>query len=139
MILTCADSRVPPEHVFDQSVGDLFVCRVAGNVLEPGGLGSFEYAIANFGSPAVLMVLGHQRCGAVTDSIKLTKAHQQAPGSIQAIVEAIQPAIAATPQGSMTDAAYSEAVVSANAKLVAREILSRSTIARKPSANIILR
>ena len=131
MVLCCADSRVPPEQIFDQTVGDLFVCRVAGNVLEPGGLGSFEYAIANIGSPAVLMVLGHQKCGAVTDSIKLTKGHQQAPGSIQAIVEAIQPAIASTPRGTMTEAAYTEAVVSANAKLVAHEILTRSAIVKK--------
>jgi carbonic anhydrase len=131
MVLCCADSRVPPEQIFDQTVGDLFVCRVAGNILEPGGLGSFEYAIANIGSPAVLIVLGHQNCGAVTDSIKLVQSHQHAPASIQTIVEAITPAITATAQGTMSPREYAEAVVRANAKLVAREAVSRSAIIRK--------
>jgi len=128
MVLCCADSRVPPEQIFDQSVGDLFVCRVAGNILEPGGLGSFEYAVANIGSPAVLVVLGHQKCGAVTDSIKLVKSHERAPASIQTIVEAIAPAITATAQGTMSEAEYTEAVVRANAKLVAHEAVARSAI-----------
>ncbi|HEY5340591.1 MAG TPA: carbonic anhydrase [Candidatus Aquilonibacter sp.] len=134
MVLCCADSRVPPEHIFDQSVGDLFVCRVAGNILEPGGLGSFEYAVANIGSPAVLIVLGHQRCGAVTDAIKLVKSHQRAPGSIQTIVAAIEPAITATAQGAMSESEYTEAVVRSNAKLVARETVARSAILEKAVA-----
>lgn len=131
MVLCCADSRVPPEQIFDQSVGDLFVCRVAGNILEPGGLGSFEYAIANIGSPALLVVLGHQNCGAVTDSIKLVQSHQRAPASIQAIVEAIRPAVTATAQGTMSAGEYTEAVVRANAKLVAHETVARSAIVKK--------
>ena len=131
MVLCCADSRVPPEQIFDQTVGDLFVCRVAGNILEPGGLGSFEYAIANIGSPALLIVLGHQNCGAVTDSIKLVQSHQHAPASIQAIVEAITPAVTATAQGAMSAGEYTEAVVRANAKLVAHETVARSAIVKK--------
>jgi carbonic anhydrase len=134
MVLTCADSRLPPEHIFHETVGDLFVCRVAGNILEPGALGSFEYAIAMIGSPAVLMVLGHEHCGAVKDSIALTKAQQKAPGDIAVIVDAIAPVIAATPQGSMSDAAYVQAVMIANAKHVAHEIATRSEIVEKAIA-----
>jgi len=130
MVLCCADSRVPPEQVFDQTVGDLFVCRVAGNILEVGALGSFEYAVANIGTPAVLVVLGHQHCGAVTDAIALTKQHQAAPGSIQTIVAAIQPVIAANPQGHLDDGAYTEAIVRANARHVAHAAVQRSTIIR---------
>lgn len=134
MVLCCADSRVPPEQIFHQTVGDLFVCRVAGNILEPGGLGSFEYAIAMIGSPALLMVLGHEECGAVKDSIALTKSHQHAPDSIQVIVDAIAPVITATPQGSMSDKAYIQAVMTANAKHVAHEIATTSPIVKKAVA-----
>lgn len=134
MVLCCADSRVPPEQIFHQTVGDLFVCRVAGNILEPGGLGSFEYGIAMIGSPAVLIVLGHENCGAVKDSIALTKSHEHAPASIQVIVDAIAPVITATPQGSLSDKAYVQAVMIANAKRVAHEIVTRSTIVEKAVA-----
>jgi carbonic anhydrase len=128
MVLCCADSRVPPEHVFDQSIGALFVCRVAGNILEPGGLGSFEYAIANIGSPALLMVLGHQRCGAVTDTIKLIAAGKSAPPSIRTIVEDIRPAVRTTPRGTLSETEYTEAVVRAHARSTARAVTSRSPI-----------
>jgi len=134
MVLCCADSRVPPEHVFDQSVGDLFVCRVAGNILEPAALGSFEYAIANIGSPAVLMVLGHQRCGAVVDSIKILESGDHAPGSIQHIVDDIAPAVKATERGSLSESDYAEAVVRTNARLVAHAAVARSEIVRKAVA-----
>jgi carbonic anhydrase len=130
MVLACADSRVPPEHVFDQSVGDLFVCRVAGNVLEPGTLGSFEYAISYIGSPAVLVVLGHERCGAVIDLVELVKSGRPAGSSIQVIVDAIRPAVNGTPRGRLSDAAYIEAIVRSNARMTARAVTLRSAIVR---------
>jgi carbonic anhydrase len=135
MVLCCADSRVSPEHVFDQSVGDLFVCRVAGNVLEPAALGSFEYAVANIGTPAVLVVLGHERCGAVSDSIKLLASGTTAPGSIGKIVDAIAPAVHATDRGTLSEGEYVEAVVRANARMVADEAAARSAIIRKAVAS----
>lgn len=64
-VLSCSDSRVPPEVVFDQGLGDLFVVRVAGNSADPIGIGSLEYAVEHLGSK-VIVVLGHQRCGGVT-------------------------------------------------------------------------
>jgi carbonic anhydrase len=64
IVLSCSDSRVSPELIFDQSLGDLFVVRTAGNIADRVALGSMEYAVAHFHSP-VLLVLGHQKCGAV--------------------------------------------------------------------------
>jgi carbonic anhydrase len=129
ILLTCADSRVPPEHVFDQSLGHLFVCRVAGNVLESRIVGSIEYAVANFHSPLV-MVLGHQHCGAVKDTIALLDKGQKAPGSIQAVVEAIAPVVRRTPRGSLGADAYVERVVRANARAVAAQLRDDSAIVR---------
>jgi carbonic anhydrase len=65
VVLTCSDSRVPPEVIFDQGIGDLFVVRVAGNVANNDQIGSSEYAIEHFGAP-LLVVLGHSKCGAVS-------------------------------------------------------------------------
>ena len=88
IVLSCADSRVPPEIVFDQGLGDLFVVRVAGNIVEDAGLGSIEYAVAHLGSK-LIVVLGHERCGAVDATLQ----GGEAPGHIAAIVKKIQPAI----------------------------------------------
>jgi carbonic anhydrase len=65
VVLTCSDSRVPPEYIFDQGIGDLFVVRVAGNVANNDEIASAEYAVEHFGSP-LLVVLGHSSCGAVS-------------------------------------------------------------------------
>lgn len=129
MLLTCADSRVPPNFIFDESLGDLFVCRVAGNILEAQIIGSMEFAISHY-HPPLLMVLGHQRCGAVTDTITLVEKGGRAPGSIQSIVEAIAPIVRATKRGSLSDAAYLDKVVAANARAVAKSVQQRSAIVR---------
>ena len=68
IVLTCADSRLSPEIIFDQGLGDLFVIRVAGNIAEPGSLASIEYAVEHLGS-RLIMVLGHERCGAVKATV----------------------------------------------------------------------
>lgn len=88
VVLTCSDSRVPPELLFDQSVGDLFVVRNAGNILDPVSLGSVEYAVDHLHTPLVL-VLGHDKCGAVKAAVD----GGEAPGSIDAIVKKIKPAV----------------------------------------------
>src|SRR5688572_29208115 len=90
VILGCSDSRVPPEIVFDQGLGDLFVIRLAGNVLSDEALGSIEYAATHLGARLVL-VLGHERCGAVDAAVK----GGEAEGHLGSIVEAIRPAVAA--------------------------------------------
>jgi carbonic anhydrase len=88
VVLTCSDSRVPPEHIFNQGLGDLFVVRVAGNVVDDVALGSIEYGVEHLGSP-LLLVMGHDYCGAV----KATVDGGEAPGSIAAIVERIKPTV----------------------------------------------
>jgi carbonic anhydrase len=87
-ILSCADSRVPAELVFDQGIGDIFDVRIAGNIATPEALGSIEYAVAMLGTP-LLMVLGHERCGAVTAAVQ----NQPLPGDIGTFVQAILPAV----------------------------------------------
>lgn len=93
VILGCADSRVPPEIVFDQGLGDLFVIRLAGHVLNDAVLGSVEYAIEHLGVSLVL-VLGHESCGAVTAAIRAMEQGSSTPGHIGSLVDAIMPAVA---------------------------------------------
>jgi carbonic anhydrase len=94
IILSCADSRVPAEIVFDCGLGDLFVCRVAGNVCAPSLVGSVEFAAATFGTELVI-VMGHTRCGAVKATIDaLTKPDDGLSENIRDIVERIRPAVA---------------------------------------------
>lgn len=87
-IFGCADSRVPAEIVFDQGLGDLFVVRVAGNVVSDMSIGSLEYSTAILGCQ-LIVVLGHRRCGAVAEAL----GEEPAPGRISLIVEGIKPAL----------------------------------------------
>lgn len=90
-ILGCADSRFPTEIIFDQGLGDLFVCRVAGNVATPEEIGSLEFGTLVLGAK-VLIVIGHKRCGAVDATIK----GAQVPGQIGSLLDAIKPAVASS-------------------------------------------
>ena len=93
IILGCSDSRVPAEIVFDQGLGDLFVIRVAGNIVAPSQIGSVEFAAERFGTPLVV-VLGHSMCGAVMATIEeLETSSQDASHNIQSIVNRIRPSI----------------------------------------------
>jgi carbonic anhydrase len=94
-ILSCADSRVSPEYAFDAGRADLFVCRVAGNFANDDVIASFEYAIAVLNTP-LLMVLGHQSCGAIDAAIKSIKDGTAFPGHIPSLVTALSPAVKAT-------------------------------------------
>ena len=92
-ILGCADSRVPPEVLFDQGLGDLFVVRIAGNTaVDPLVVGSIEYAAEHLGS-VLIMVLGHQACGAVTGAVAAATEGAEEPGSIDAFIEPIVPVV----------------------------------------------
>lgn len=94
-IIACSDSRVPPEILFDQGVGDLFVIRVAGNVVADSGAvvkGSIEYAVAELKVPLV-MVLGHSNCGAVKAAIQMAASNEPLPGAIDDLVNLIEPAV----------------------------------------------
>lgn len=95
VIVGCADSRVSPEILFDQGVGDLFVVRVAGNVVSGAGAivkGSIEYAVAELGVPLVV-VLGHSKCGAVKAALKHINDKDALPGAINDLVDNIKPAV----------------------------------------------
>ncbi|MEH2300960.1 carbonic anhydrase [Nostoc sp.] len=87
-ILSCADSRVPAEIVFDQGIGDIFDVRIAGNIATSEAIGSIEYAVVLLGSP-LLMVMGHERCGAVTAAVQ----NESLLGDIGTFVKAIKPAV----------------------------------------------
>jgi carbonic anhydrase len=91
-ILSCVDSRVPPELVFDQGLGDLFVIRTAAQVLDKAVLGSLEFGVAELHIP-VIVVLGHQHCGAVKSAMETLDRHGMAEAEIEYLVEALAPAV----------------------------------------------
>jgi len=93
-VLSCADSRIAPEYCFDTARGDLFVCRVAGNFASADIVASFEYAVQVLNTPLIL-VLGHEACGAVAATIKSLKDGTTLPGHLPALVDAISPAVKA--------------------------------------------
>jgi carbonic anhydrase len=95
IVLACADSRVPPEIVFSAGLGDLFVVRVAGNIVDPkclGVLGSIEYAIEELEIP-LIFVLGHEGCGAVKAAIHAVEQGKQPPSAIRVLTDAIRPVV----------------------------------------------
>lgn len=93
-ILSCADSRIAPEYAFDSGRGDLFVCRVAGNFATTETIASLEYAVAVLHVPLIL-VLGHDSCGAVDAAIKSLKDNTTLPGHLPSLVEGLAPAVKA--------------------------------------------
>lgn len=95
IVVCCSDSRVPPEIVFDQGLGDLFVIRSAGQVLGDAAIGSIEYALEHF-NVKLLMVLGHERCGAITVAKEVFKAGTEVPGHMETLVRALRPAVERT-------------------------------------------
>jgi carbonic anhydrase len=121
IILSCSDSRVPPEIVFDEGLGDLFIVRVAGNVLNDEGLGSIEYGVDVLGA-RLIVVLGHQSCGAVDAAMKTIAAKGKAPGHIQSLVTAIKPVVNSTPKGDL------DTMIKANVKHVADALRSSTPI-----------
>lgn len=105
VLLSCSDSRLPPEVIFDQGLGDLFVIRVAGNIVDRVGMGSIEYAVEHLKTP-LIMALGHQNCGAVTATVEAMRPPNTQPsGDVEALVEAIAPAVmvASGRQGDLLD------------------------------------
>jgi carbonic anhydrase len=93
-ILSCADSRIAPEYAFDASRGDLFVVRVAGNFVNPDNLASFEFAVELLKTP-LLLVLGHEACGAVKSTITSIEDNTTLPGHLPSLVTALSPAVKA--------------------------------------------
>ena len=123
-LLSCIDSRVPAELVFDQGIGDIFNVRVAGNIINEDILGSLEYSCKVAGSKLVL-VLGHTRCGAVTAACKHVEL-----GNITALLDKIQPAVSAIVKGDLTDEMIEEVVVR-NVEISIEQIREKSPILKE--------
>ncbi len=118
IVLSCADSRVVPELAFDAGLGELFVVRVAGNIANSSSVASIEYAVAHCGSK-VIVVLGHQSCGAVTAAMS----GGDNGYNLNHLLSHITPALAAAEKGAEVND-----VVKVNANLNAKELIGRSTI-----------
>ena len=132
-ILSCADSRIAPEYAFDSGRGDLFVCRVAGNFANDDTIASMEYAVAILGTP-LIMVLGHDACGAVDATIKSLKDNTTLPGHLPSLVTNLAPAVKAVSgsPGDLLDNAIRKNVIDNVAKLKwATPILSAAVEQRK--------
>jgi carbonic anhydrase len=121
-VLSCMDSRVPAEIVFDQSIGDLFSIRVAGNVVNADNLGSLEYAAKVVGVK-LIVVMGHTACGAVKGAIDDVKV-----GNLTELLAKIQPAVKASGPGSSKDHAYVDKVGEQNVRQSIKEIKEKSPV-----------
>jgi carbonic anhydrase len=126
-ILGCADSRVPTEIVYDQGLGDIFTTRVAGNVVTPGTAGSLEYAVLHL-KPRVVMVMGHEGCGAVHAALSPPAERQKEPENIRMLLDAIVPAVSQVPPLVDEKARMREAVIR-NVHWQVRELKKNPVIA----------
>lgn len=123
IVLSCSDSRVPPEQVFAQGLGDLFTVRVAGNIAEPATVASVEYAAAHLG-PRLLLILGHSQCGAVKAAI----ANADDTPSIRELVAAIRPAVGGAAQDADLQVAVCANVHRTHVRLLEQSELLRGLV-----------
>lgn len=133
LVLGCADSRVPPEILFNTGLGDLFVVRVAGNIVDQrcfSVIGSIEYAIEELKIP-LIFVLGHEQCGAVKAAIRVVREKIELPGAIDLIADSIRPVVeeVATVPGDLTSHA-----VTANVRRSLKELSTSVPILQEPIA-----
>ena len=134
IVLSCADSRVTPEMVFDTGIGELFVIRVAGNIANASTIASIEYAAANLKSVQGIVVLGHESCGAVGAALSIQSSGNAAPSpALQHLVGHIAPALQKKPAGKDKMAGY----VRANARLAAEDLVARSQIVQNSKLPIV--
>ncbi|WP_330300014.1 carbonic anhydrase [Streptomyces sp. NBC_00503] len=126
VILACIDSRVPPELLFDTGLGDLFVLRTGGQAVGPVVTGSVEFGPVTAGTPLIL-VLGHQRCGAIDASYQALRDGNTLPGNLQAISKALEPAYAATVKNPGTDPV--DTMIRHQIKLTADELRANADLA----------
>jgi carbonic anhydrase len=126
VILGCSDSRVPPELVFDQGFGDLFVIRLAGNIIAPGVAGSIQYAHRHLGT-SLLVVLGHEGCGAVKAALAVKFHRARHPERIQQLVELIEPGLECIDPGQSA-AGQLEAAVEANVRWSMQQLINTTEV-----------
>ena len=127
VLVGCSDSRVPPELLFGRGLGELFIVRIAGNTVDTAALGSVEYGADVLGCPLVV-VLGHQRCGAIAAAIEVVEKNATSPGVIGEMIQPIIPAVlvARGQRGDLLDNA-----VVANARRVAQRLKTQSPIVQE--------
>lgn len=124
MVLSCADSRVAPEIIFDQGLGDIFVVRVAGNVLEPTTLGSIEYGVEHLHTP-LLVILGHESCGAVKATLE---AKGKPEGNIGAILKKIMPAVNTARKAKKNTSETLNIAIQENVKNTCKDVMKSKII-----------
>ena len=128
IILGCSDSRVPAEIVFDQGLGDLFVIRVAGNIVAPSQIGSVEFAAERFGTRLVV-VLGHSRCGAIVATIEeLLQPSERQSRNLKSIVDRVRPSVESLLQSRLDPEAVVSEAVKANVRASVRQLRHGSEI-----------
>lgn len=133
IILGCSDSRVPGEMIFDQGLGDLFVIRVAGNIVAPSQIGSVEFAAENFGCQLVV-VLGHSKCGAVSATLEqLQHSEETRSKNLRSIVDRISPSVEGLLESDLKDnpEALLEAAVGANIRASVKQLRQGSDILKQ--------
>ncbi|HEX9021722.1 MAG TPA: carbonic anhydrase [Nitrospirota bacterium] len=126
VVLSCSDSRVPPEFIFDQGLGDIFVVRVAGNVADPVALGSIEYAVEHLNVPLII-VMGHDKCGAVSATV----AGGKPEGNIGSIVEKIAPAVGKAKASGKTGDELLDAAIIENVRNVTAGLTRDSAVIKR--------
>jgi carbonic anhydrase len=137
VILGCSDSRVPAELVFDQGLGDLFVIRVAGNIVAPSQIGSVEFAVSRFGTPLVV-VLGHSQCGAIQATLDvLNNGGDATSKNIRSIVDRVKPSVESLLHTELRHnrAALVNEAVRANVRASANQLRHGSEIIEKMVEN----
>jgi carbonic anhydrase len=124
-VLSCSDSRVAPDLLFEQGPGDIFVVRVAGNFVNVDGLASMEYAVKVLGVP-LLMVLGHTNCGAIAAAVKVVTEHAELPGHLPELVQSIEPAVIAAHDKHKSDLVV--ATIEENVRLNVKRLIDDTPI-----------
>ncbi|MDZ4676765.1 MAG: carbonic anhydrase [Oligoflexia bacterium] len=125
IVLSCSDSRVPPEHVFDQALGEIFTIRVASEAIDSSVLASVEFAVENLGSKLIL-VMGHTSCGAIKAALNAKEGESNGSPSLDKLIGDIKPRISSAARGPAETDVAEEASI--NAKGVARDLAKRSKI-----------
>ena len=131
VLVSCSDSRVPPEVLFGRGLGELFIVRNAGNTVDTVALGSIEYAIAVLGVP-LIVVLGHERCGAVDAALSVVEKNTVFPGSLNQMIEPILPAALMARSTGAKGEALLDAAVRENIRRVVTRIKNSEAVLMNP-------
>jgi carbonic anhydrase len=130
-LVGCSDSRVPPELLFGRGLGELFIVRNAGNTVDTAALGSIEYAAAELGVPLIL-VMGHERCGAVAAAVEVVERNARFPGDIGEMIEPILPAVLQAKAALPAGGDLLEAAVRENVRRVAERLRTSHALLLEP-------